>query len=277
MTEEVFIHKLNKSGSKDHQDSSLFCRSNWVEENLYFTVLEGSTAWTGQLEKDTFEALTVKSSGRLGDVNSLAREAFGGFNDRFAFAIDSEGKKLVWKKVSEKAKIRIAEIEVTMVNYQDTQQEMMEYLMDSNKNLKKENEAGKKGLENLSRDLNKAKAMLVKFEQGKNEIEQKLYGQFLPILNSKKKKIAELERGIIRSGKNENISVSDEGDQDVSEYGSNTDHDDDDVDDVVTKEDESAKGEKTKRKRSCNAEEAPPKLSKMELDDSLDILNDSLV
>jgi len=263
MPEEVFIHKLNKWGSSEHQNDRLFCRSNWIDDSLYFTVLGSSTAWSGKLEMDDFKALMDKTGGRLGDVKSLAKEAFTSFSTKFGFAVDSGKNKLVWKKVSEKAiKIKIAEIEVAMVNFQDTQQEIMDFLIDSNKNLKKENEEGKKGLGNVSRELNKAKEMLVRFEQDKNEIEEKLYGQFLPILNAKKRKISELERLQNQAGGNV------DGDQgEVSEYGSETDNDDDG--------DSGAIG--GKRKSSSSAEDAPSKVSRLDLNDSLDILNDSIV
>jgi len=266
MSEEVFIHKLNQSGSSEHQNERLFCRSNWIDESLYFTVLGGSTAWAGQLEMDDFKALMDKTGGRLGDVKNLAKEAFTSFSTKFAFAVDSNKKKLVWKKMSEKAiKIKITEIDVAMVNFQDTQQNIMDFLINSNANLKKENEEGKKGLGNLSKELNKAKEMLVRFEQDKNEIEEKLYGQFLPILNAKKRKICELERGQIQGDRN-----VDDDQGELSEYGSETDNDDDDYSYTS-----GAKGEK--RKSSSSAEDAPSKVSRLDLNDSLDILNDSIV
>jgi len=263
MSEEVFVHKLNQSGSSEHQNAKLFCRSNWIDDGLYFTVLGGSTAWAGQLERDDFKALMDKTGGRLGDVKNLAKEAFTSFSTKFAFAVDSNKKKLVWKKMSERAiKIKITEIDVAMVNFQDTQQNIMDFLINSNANLKKENEEGKKGLGNLSKELNKAKEMLVRFEQDKNEIEEKLYGQFLPILNAKKRKISELERGQIQAGGN-----VDDGQGEVSEYGSETDNDDD--------VDSGTRGEK--RKSSSSAEVAPFKASRLDMNDSLDILNDSIV
>jgi len=254
MGEEVFVHKLG----------DYFCRSTWIGSSLYFTILDGSESWAGQLEEDDFEAIMTKSSGRLGDITELAKEAFSKESEKFSFSIE-EGNKLVWKKVGGKAKIKIAEIDVKSISFHDTQHDILKFLIDSNQDLKTQNTNSNLKCQGLEQDLIKSKKMLVEFEKGKNEIETKLYEQFLPILNEKKKKIAELEK--------QGPSQRGESHSDIEEddYGDLTDKDEESDQDVL----DNANG--NKRKSSDSIEAEPSKSSRMELDDSLDILNDDLV
>lgn len=254
MAEEVFVHKLG----------DYFCRSTWIGSSLYFTILDGSESWAGQLEEDDFEAITTKSGGRLGDITELAKEAFSKESEKFSFSIEA-GNKLVWKKVGGKAKIKIAEIEVKSISFHDTQHDILKFLIDSNQDLKTQNTNSNQKCQGLEQDLIKSKKMLVEFEKGKNEIETKLYEQFLPILNEKKKRIAELEKqGPSQRG--ESLSDIEEDD-----YGDITDKDEESDQDVLDK----ANG--NKRKSSDSIEAEPSKSSRMEFDDSLDLLNDDLV
>jgi len=251
MAEETYVHKLG----------SYFCRSTWIGSSLYFTILDGSESWTGQLEKDDFEAIMTRTAGRLGDITELAKEAFAKSSEKFSFQIDP-GNKLVWKKVGGKAKIKIAEIDITSVNFQDTQQEMLKFLIDANQDLKMENSRVTQKCDSLEQDLGRSKKMLVEFEKGKDEIENKLYEQFLPILNAKKRKIAELEK------QGPSVKTQTQSEVDEDDYGDVTDVDEESDVEVLSE----SNGNKVKASDSV---EAGP--SKMEMDDSLDLLNDSLV
>jgi len=251
MAEETYVHKLG----------SYFCRSTWIGSSLYFTILDGSESWTGQLEKDDFEAIMTRTAGRLGDITELAKEAFAKSSEKFSFQIDP-GNKLVWKKVGGKAKIKIAEIDITSVNFQDTQQEILKFLIDANQDLKMENSRVTQKCDSLEQDLGRSKKMLVEFEKGKDEIENKLYEQFLPILNAKKRKIAELEK------QGPSVKTQTQSEVDEDDYGDVTDVDEESDVEVLSE----SNGNKVKASDSV---EAGP--SKMEMDDSLDLLNDSLV
>lgn len=257
MGEEVFVRKLG----------NYFCRSTWIGPSLYFTILDGSESWAGQLEEDDFEAIMTKSGGRLGDIKELAQEAFAKNSEKFSFSIES-GNKLVWKKVGGKAKIKIAEIDITSVSFHDTQHDILKFLIDSNQDLNTKNTHANQKCQGLEQDLIKSKKMLIEFEKGKNEIETKLYEQFLPILNEKKKKIAQLEK----QGPSQRGQSQSEMDED--DYGDLTDKDEESDRDDADVLDE-ANGRKRKSSDSIEAEAS--KASRMDLDDSLDILNDSLV
>jgi len=256
MAEDTYVHKLG----------SYFCRSTWIGPSLYFTILDGSESWRGQLEKDDFEAIMTRTAGRLGDITQLAKEAFAQSSEKFSFQIDRglfpAGIKLVWKKVGGKAKIKIAEIDITSVNFQDTQQEMLKFLIDANQDLKMENSRVTQKCDSLEQDLGRSKKMLVEFEKGKDEIENKLYEQFLPILNAKKRKIAELEK------QGPSVKTQTQSEVDEDDYGDVTDVDEESDVEVLSE----SNGNKVKASDSV---EAGP--SKMEMDDSLDLLNDSLV
>ena len=89
-------------------------QATWAGQDLYLTILDGTCAWSGQLEQDVFQDIDIRTGNRKGNSADLAREAFGGVGgDKFSLSV--ENKKLVWKQVGEKAKIKLAEIELKAI------------------------------------------------------------------------------------------------------------------------------------------------------------------
>ena len=182
----------------------------------------------------------------------MAREAFGGATQsKYDFAI--ENKKMIWRKVGGKAKIKITEIQLNPVSFLDAQNAILAQLLESNNDLKSKNKDFKRRQDNLVRDLKKAKHLLQEMEKEKSGLEDNLYERFLPILNAKKEKIRELQ-------KYGPTSTHDMSENEEDDYGSATDEDSDEpsgVMDIVLEA-----GPSSKRSKS--------------MDDSLGLLDDSL-
>ena len=75
----------------------------------------------------------------------------------------------------------------------DAQKEIFDYLLKTNMEVTSKNKEYARRQENLVAEMKKSRTMLRNFEKVKEEIEDRLYETFLPVLNSKKRKIRELE------------------------------------------------------------------------------------
>ena len=217
----------------------------WTCEELSFLILDGDKAMTGKIEQHTFKEIDNKTKNTFGDSWSMAKEAFNGESKNYEFKI--ENQKLFWRKVGGKAKIKIAEIDLEPANHLEAQNKIVSHLVQSNTDLKTKNADLQRRQDNLVRDIKKSKALLVDMEKEKNSIENSMYETFLPILNAKKNRIAELEGSTHRPSVH---AVSDD------DYGNTTDEDSNEKEEVNNK---------------------PPqyKRLKVALDDSLDLLGDS--
>jgi len=226
-------------------------QATWAGEDLFLTILDGTCAWSCQIDQEAFQGIDGRTGNRVENSADLARNAFGGDGgDKFDLSI--QDNKLIWKQVGGKAKIKLAEIPLTSISFLDAQSEVLGQLIAVNKELKSKNKEFKRRQENLVRDLKKSKNMLVEFEKEKTEIESNMYARFLPILNEKKEKILELERN--RQGGVASHDISED------DYGSATDED---PDESVGAMDTMEQGE-TSSKRAKT------------MDDSLGLLDDSL-
>merc|ERR1712192_368213 len=124
---------------------------------------------------------------------------------------------------------------------------------DTNRNIVLKNKEYARRQENLVAEMKKSRTMLKDFERVKDEIEDRLYETFLPILNAKKRKIRVLEEelGGSSSGRTSTAAAED--------YGSET-------------EEENSDGEE----RSSKIDSPDGKATNPNTDDSLDLLNESL-
>merc|ERR1712192_319592 len=125
----------------------------------------------------------------------------------------------------------LAKINLSPVNFLDVQKEI---------------------LENLVAEMKKSRTMLKDFERVKDEIEDRLYETFLPILNAKKRKIGELEEELGGSASGRTSTAAED-------YGSET-------------EEENCDGEGN----NVNDDGTGCKATNPGTDDSLDLLNESL-
>ena len=82
--------------------------------------------------------------------------------------------------------MKLAEVDMTEVSLQDTQQELLDSLLSENKDLRASVADYRAKHNRLTNDLKLSKIMLKEFEEGKGEVEAHLFQQFIPILNQKK-------------------------------------------------------------------------------------------
>lgn len=226
---------------------SCHCQCVMGDGSLQLTILDGTSAWSAKISRAACEDAGDRAGGVLGDTWDMAREAFVGGSEKYDIVVKEE--KLVWRKVGGKAKIKIMDIPLDPVSFLDAQNRMFAQLVESNRDLKNKNKDLQRRQDNLVRDLKKSKSMLREFEQEKSKIEDAMYERFLPILNSKKERIRELEK---LGPKSVHAMSEDEAD----DYGSATDEDEPDEVDVNN--------------------EGSKKRPKLMLDDSLGLLDDSL-
>ena len=231
----------------------LYCKATWVEGDLFLTLMQGTQAYSCQLEGDDFRAIDAKTGG-MGGSEAMAREAFAGPSEDFS--VEIEAGKLLWKKVGARGKLKLYGVELSELNFVDAQKDIFDHLVDKNRELQTKNRDYSKRQENLVGDLKKSRAMLKDFEKTKNEIEDRLYESFLPILNAKKAKIAELQ------GAKGSTKYSDEEGDD---YGSATDED---VEEAAS---DDSRGEKRKGSEGGGG---TSKASNTNMNDSLDLLGD---
>ena len=149
------------------------------------------------------------------EVLKLTKSTLSGESDKYTFSIDED--QLVWKKVAGLAKMTLVKIELTEKPFLETQKSFFEFLINENKQLQSTNDNLQRKQESLVLSLKQSHATLEVFEKEKNEMEERLYSKFLPILNSKKDEILRLKN---------NFSAP----EDDNDYGDETDEDEDVLD-----------------------------------------------
>ena len=225
----------------------IYLRATWVESDLFLMVISGTDAWRGQVMEDQFKIIDEKD---IGSSLQLAKEAFSAPTENHAISL--EAGKLVWRKVGAKAKMILAKIDLSPVNFLDAQREIFDHLVDTNRDIALKNREYARRQENLVAELKKSRTMLGDFERVKDEIEDRLYETFLPILNAKKRKIRELEEELGSSAGGRTSAAAEE------DYGGDTEEENSDI------EEERSKADTPGCKATNNS-----------TDDSLDLLNES--
>ena len=225
----------------------IYLRATWVERDLFLLVLSGTEAWRGQLMEDQFKTIDEKN---IGSSLQLAREAFSAPSENHEVSL--EAGKLVWRKVGAKAKMILAKVDLSPVNFLDVQREIFDHLVDRNRDIALKNKEYARRQENLVAEMKKLRTMLKDFERVKDEIEDRLYETFLPILNAKKRKIRELEEELSGSASGRTSAAAED-------YGSETEEENSDREEDSVKDDTPG----------CKA-------INLSTDDSLDLLNESL-
>ena len=197
--------------------------------------------------EDQFKTIDEKN---IGSSLQLAREAFSAPSENHAVSLEAE--KLVWRKVGARAKMILAKVDLSPVNFLDVQREIFDHLVDRNKDIALKNKEYARRQENLVAELKKSRTMLKDFERVKDEIEDRLYETFLPVLNAKKRKIRELEDELNGSAGGRTSTAAED-------YGSDTEEENSDREEERSKDDPAG----------C-------KDTNLSTDDSLDLLNQSL-
>ena len=109
---------------------SLHIQTTWSEEDMYLTILDGSNAWSGILDKQTFIGIDSRTEGSLGKSKEMAEEAFSGSSSKYEFSISDDF--LIWSKVGGRAKINIAEIPLHATNFTEANDGILNHLIEEN-------------------------------------------------------------------------------------------------------------------------------------------------
>ena len=154
-----------------------------------FIDAENNKAYKILVDKEIFDESANDIGKNSDDIKTWAIKAFSSQStSEFTFNITEDGKRLIWKK-SGKRKLRIAEIPLENVDYQEADRKMFEHAL-SEKELC---ERYKNNYEHVAEERKGNIQTMSKMVEHKKDLEQKMYGQFLPILNSKQDRIKELE------------------------------------------------------------------------------------
>ena len=121
----------------------------------------------------------------------ILQETFSGESESYSITLEDDGK-LVWRRIHNKTKVMLTKIDLTTIDFSETQRSFNQELITENRSLKKDNKEFKRRQETLLKDNQMSHKMLVQLEKERKEIEDRLYARFLPILDAKKAKINEL-------------------------------------------------------------------------------------
>ena len=128
------------------------------------------------------------------------RQIFQESSMNFSFTVSYENeqdKKLIWKKVEGKFKIRLAEIPLTDLSLDDVHDDLFNTALEQIQRSKKEAEDSSSRELILKNDVKEYKEQMLQFKEDKSNLEEKLFDAFIPILNSKKDEIRRLKRKVI--------------------------------------------------------------------------------
>jgi len=208
---------------KLHTDCDpFFARALWNKDQRGVDVLllQKDKAWKIVLKSNDMEAVAKKLQVEENEATTWMREAFmnGGSSKHF-FTIYDGDNYLVWKRASDspesRMRLRLGSFPMTEANDLDAARvEFMDCAVEAAAGKGGKDEALEARHDKLKEELRKCQEALKDMAESKEELETKLYEQFLPILQSKQDKIREL-KGMGR--------VKKENDEDS--YGSSTDVD----------------------------------------------------
>ena len=153
---------------------------------------ENNKAYKILVDKEIFDESANDIGKNSGDIKTWAMKAFSPQSTpEFTFNITEDGKRLIWKK-SGKRKLRIAEIPLENVDYVAADRKMFEHALSEKELCERYKNNYEVVAEERKGNIQTMSEMVV----FKKDLEQKMYGQFLPILNSKQDRIKELEERI---------------------------------------------------------------------------------
>ena len=142
--------------------------------------------------------------------------AFGGDTEKYTFSIDEDSGRLLWKKGSGKIKQKVAEINLIDVDYKTSISSLVNYLRLEKKQDSITINDLRKEKEDTTRILKRYEKTLESFEREKNELEDRIYSKFLPVLNSKKEEILRLQK-LLSRGTEAEVDYGKDVDTDVDE------------------------------------------------------------
>ena len=133
------------------------------------------------------------------EFESWVRQIFQDSSTNFSFTVinDNERKKLLWKKIEGKFRIRLAEIPLTTLSFLDVDDELFNTALKQIEKYKSEAEESSSREQSLKNDVKEYNTLMLQFKEDKTNLEERLYEAFIPIVNSKKDEIRRLKRKVM--------------------------------------------------------------------------------
>jgi len=190
----------------------------------------------------------------------MAKQAFSTNSGHYSLGVEDD--LLIWRKVGgSKMKLRIAAIPLQSISYEDAKTEIMDFLLKSNREQASDLKDCRTALQKKSSDMDSALKQIRTLTEDQVKSREALMADFIPILNTKKRYILDLEEQL----RDQRSRVDDE-DSDSSGYDGNTDDEDDTCSEL--------RGEKRKHSpKSSDAENSQSgvgKSAKMDHNDSFE-------
>lgn len=210
-----------------HEDDKFsVAKAEWIDGDIHLTILGEEQAFSVSIEKDTLKEMGEKL--RLKEIDEWAEEAFKQSSRNFVFSFSVSDDQLIWRRRATKVKIKIGTFDVQKISHADAQNEVFSSALSKIDESEAKIEESDKEIKDLKESLRESRAKCAEFGREKSELEAKMLEQFLPLLQSKKDKIRELERRN-KSGKGGASQLSTQSQsQTQDDYGSGTDVDEED-------------------------------------------------
>ncbi|XP_032521605.2 uncharacterized protein LOC116773288 [Danaus plexippus] len=167
-------------------------------------ILMENQSWSGQFSYDNAKIFQERLRKSKDDYFSEVKDALQQNNEMYTCLLtieDSKTAKFCWKKsISESSAVVLqGSVNLERDTNELTKDEIIDYLLDQNKNLQSIIDEYKHTNDILNSDLDKSREEFKKLVDIKDSLESNLYGKFIQLLNSKKRRIHLLECNIENS------------------------------------------------------------------------------
>jgi len=187
MTKETYFQKIG----------DLQMMSEFEDNNIRLTFLSGVSGYKCDITQTHLDQVQQKLAGKYDNVADMARTTFSKADqNQFSLTVeDKDGagseKVLVWRKLGGKAKLRLAVFDVESVSLSIVLDTIFIFL-------NKDRSCLQSRLHETEKELSEVKSEVERLSKlaedlNKTSTEDDLLEQFLPLLNSKKARIAQLE------------------------------------------------------------------------------------
>ena len=238
------LHKL----VKEHNNGEYYAAMTEKEAARTVLVdLENNKAYTLELPFSVIESIAKSHDKSLSEIQDWCFKAFSS-NDSSSsqdvFSID-DSNHLTWKKLGGKMKLKIAELPLKSMSSAEAHKKIFGHALNTIKTVTKRSERYKENFEHLADEHKGYQTRMNDMTLWKENLESKLYNEFLTLLHSK--------QDCIRDLKEENCTLRARFNLDDEEHGS-----------AVVKHQISSSEDET---------ETEPKRSRISMDDSQDFFN----
>ena len=211
--------------------SDFSCKCVWNQDHTVdITLLSSRRALSGSISQQ--QLITAGGKLNIESVDDVIKQAKLIFTnaalDKHSLVVeaaneDHECDKLIWKKLIGKTKKKILEVELRESDDVDSvQKSFIRDLVSDNQTLRREKQDLQRRHDNMKITMQNSLTTLETLEKEKTNLENKLYAQFLPILNAKKEEIVRL-----RNHDNEDEEELNDDHDDQDNYDVDTDVEDD--------------------------------------------------